>query len=138
MTLKHNRRTTLTAFSLLLVPSVTAAQVPVLKSSNPLSVELGGVALPVTRNGVLVNYVFGVINIQMGDGASTFFLRENSYLLRDAIVRIVSRSPIPVGSTPRSFDRAAVTAVVVRAVQAIRPNARVVRVTVEDAALMRN
>lgn len=138
MTLKHNRRTTLTAFALLLVPSVIGAQVPVLKSSNPLSVELGGVALPVTCNGVLVNYVFGVINIQMGDGASTFFLRENSYLLRDAIIRIVSRSPIPVGPTPRSFDRVAVTAVVVRAVQAIRPNARVVRVTVEDAALMRN
>jgi hypothetical protein len=138
MIAKDTRRTTIIVLAALFVPTLADAQVPALKSSNPLSVELSGVALPVTRNGVLVNYLFGVINIQMGDSASTFFLRENSYLLRDAIVRIASRSPIPTGPTPGSFDRVAVTGVVVRAVQAVRPNARVVRVTVEDAALMRN
>jgi hypothetical protein len=122
----------------LALPTAVLAQEGEPKTGDPLTVELSGIALPVVRNNVLVNYVFGVINIQMGDGASTFFLRENSYLLRDAIVRIVSRAPIPAGPTAKSFDRVAVTRVVLQAIQTIRPNARVARVTVLDAAFMRN
>jgi hypothetical protein len=133
-----DRRTIFLALGTLALPVAASAQDKGAKTGDPLTVELSGVALPVVRNGALVNYLFGVINIQMGDAGSTFFLRENSYLLRDAIVRIASRAPIPVGPTPGSFDRVAVTRVVLQAIQAVRPNARVVRVTVLEAAFMRN
>lgn len=132
------RRNLALSLAALAVPGVGFAQVPGLNSSDPLTVELVGIALPVVRGNVLVNYLFGVIKIQVSDAASTFFLREQSYLLRDAIIRTASRMPIPAGATPGSFDRVAVTRVVIAAIQAIRPNTRVVRVTVLDAAFMRN
>jgi hypothetical protein len=105
---------------------------------DPLTFELTGVALPVVNNRALVSYLFCAVLIQVRDTASTFYFRENQFLLRDAIVRIGSRSPIPVGPTPGSFDRVAITRVVLRAVAAVRPSAQVVRVTVTDADFMRN
>jgi hypothetical protein len=138
MRLNFTRRSAILTLGTVCLPAATMAQVPLPKSSDPLTVELSGVALPVVRGGVLVNYLFGVIKIQLIDASSTFFLRENSYLLRDAIIRIASRSPIPAGPNANSFDRVAVTRVVLQAIQATRPAARVVRVTVEDAAFMRN
>jgi hypothetical protein len=132
------RRSALIVFSAISIPFAASAQTSGPQTGDPLTVELSGIALPVVRNGTLVNYLFGVINIQLGDAGSTFFLRENSYLLRDSIVRIASRVPIPAGATQGSFDRVAVTRVVLQAIQAVRPSARVVRVTVLDAAFMRN
>ena len=132
------RRAVVATAAIIAIPSAVIAQEGSLKGGDPLTVELTGIALPMVRNGVLVNYLFGVIKIQVNDIASTFFLREQSYLLRDAIIRIASRSPIPTGPTPQSFDRVAVTRVVLLAIRAVRPGARVVRVTVEDAAFMRN
>jgi hypothetical protein len=132
-----SRRMLLTTLALSVVPIAAVAQ-PTSGTGDPLTVELTGIALPMVRGTALVNYVFGVIQIQLGDGASTFYFRENSFLLRDAIVRIASRNPIPEGPTRGTFDRVAVTRVVLQAIQAVRPNTRVVRVTVQDAALMRN
>jgi hypothetical protein len=107
-------------------------------AGDPLTVELTGIAMPVTSGGVLINYLFCVIQIQVGEASSAFFFREQSYLLRDAIVRLASRSPIPAGTTPRSFDRVAVTRIVMQAVSTIRPATRLTRVTVIEPAFMRN
>jgi hypothetical protein len=107
------------------------------KTSDPLSVELTGVVLPLANGQALVSYLFCVILIQMGDAASAFYFRENQFLLRDALVRIGSRSPIPVGAAPNTYDRVAVTRLVQRAVAAIRPSTRLVRVSVVQGEFMR-
>lgn len=132
------RRNALAGFLAFAVPSLAFGLEAGRPSGDPLTVELTGIGLPVVRNGVHINYLFGVINIKLGDMGSTLFLRENSYLLRDAIIKIASRAPIPEGPTPKSFDRVAITRVVLQAIQAVRPNARVIQVTVLEAAFMRS
>jgi hypothetical protein len=138
MTKHLSRRSALIVVSSALLPALANAQVNTPRNSDPLTAEITGVVLPVARDGVLVSFLFCAIVIQVRDAASTLFFRENHFLLRDAIVRIASRSPIPAGPTPESFDRVAITRVVLRAIQAIRPNAQVVRITAADAAFMRN
>jgi hypothetical protein len=133
--LRRSLLMTLAAFSL---PARALAQEVGEETGDPLTVELSGLALPVTTNGIMTNYLFGTIQIQVSDASSAFFFRERSYLLRDAIIRIASRAPIPAGPTPRSFDRVAVTRIVMQAVSAIRPTTRLTRVTVLDPAFMRN
>jgi hypothetical protein len=119
------------------VPTLSLAQ-ETPQNADPLTTELNNIVLPVVRTGAPVSFLFCVIIIQVRDAASTFYFRENHFLLRDAITRIVSRSPIPAGLEPNSFDRVAVTRVVLRAIQAVRPSAQVVRITVTNADFMRN
>lgn len=138
MRIRTTRRLALGGLASLLISSVSHAQDGKGKAGTPLTVDLPTVAMPLTRNGVLVNYLFGTIQIQVGDAASTFFLRENSFLLRDAIVRVASRTPVPEGLSPRSFDRVAVTRIVMQALHTIRPSTRLVRVTVLNPVFMRN
>lgn len=132
------RRDVLIALSCVSMPTFADAQVEDAKAADPLKTELTGVVLPVVRENAPVTYLFCVIVIQLRDAASAFYFRENHFLLRDAITRIVSRSPIPAGATPSSFDRVAVTRVVLRAIQAVRPSTQVVRVTVANPDFMRN
>jgi hypothetical protein len=122
----------------LAVPSVALAQEQSPQNADPLTTELTNVVLPIVRPGAPATFLFCAIVIQVRDAGSTLYFRENHFLLRDAITRIASRSPIPAGSTPGSFDRVAVTRVVLRAIQALRPSAQVVRITVTNAAFMRN
>jgi hypothetical protein len=138
MTIKITRRHAALSLSALGLPTVTLGQNAQPSSGELLTVELTGMALPVVQGELLINYLFCVIKIQMADGASTFYLREHSHVLRDAIVKFASKMPIPAGANRNSFDRVAVTRVVLRAVQTIRPTARVVLVTVLDPAFMRN
>jgi hypothetical protein len=107
------------------------------KTSDPLSVELTGVVLPLANGNALVSYLFCVILIQMRDASSAFFFRENHFLLRDALVRIGARSPVPVGSRPQTYDRNAVIALVRRAVVAIRPSTQIESINVLQAEFMR-
>jgi hypothetical protein len=132
------RRNLLLTLAALCLPARSFAQEVGEETGDPLTVELAGLALPVATNGVMTNYLFGTIQIQVSDASSAFFFRERSYLLRDAIIKIASRAPIPAGPTPRSFDRVAVTRIVMQAVSAIRPITRLTRVTVLDPAFMRN
>jgi hypothetical protein len=138
MTDSLSRRATILGLAGLSVPFEVIGAEGETTNVDPLTFELTGVALPVVNNTALVSYLFCAVLIQVRDTATTFYFRENQYLLRDAIVRIGSRSPIPLGPTPRSFDRVAITRVVLRAVAAVRPSAQVVRVTVTDADFMRN
>jgi hypothetical protein len=138
MTIAPNRRTAILAALRLALPVGALAQETAPQNSDPLTTELTNIVLPVVRSGAPVTFLFCAIIIQVRDAASTFYFRENHFLLRDAITRIASRSPIPAGITPGSFDRVAVTRVVLRAIAAIRPAAQVVRVTVTNADFMRN
>jgi len=138
MMMDPTRRNALIMLAVLTIPSTLEAAGSKSSTGDPLTVELSSIALPVVRNGMSIDYVFGTIKIELGDAPSTLFLRERSYLLRDAIVRLGARAPIPAGSTPQSFDRVAVTRLVLQAIKAVRPEARVKRVTVEDAAFVRS
>jgi hypothetical protein len=142
MTQFLSRRTALIFASAFAVPSalpiLALAKEDGSKAVDPLSSELTNVVLPVVRAGAPVTFLFCAIKIQVSDSGSTFFFRENHFLLRDAITRIASRSPIPAGPTPNSFDRVAITRVVLRAIQAVRPSAQVVRITVTSSDFMRN
>jgi hypothetical protein len=140
MTYSFNRRNALIALSACLIgfPAVSSAQEEGKETGDPLTVELPSMALPIVKDGQLTNYLFCVIQIQVSDASSAFFFREQSYLLRDAIIRIASRMPVPAGATPRSFDRVAVTRIVMQAVSGVRPSTRLVRVTALDPAFMRN
>jgi hypothetical protein len=138
MTLNLTRRTALLTLAGSVAPAIATAQGADPKNGDPLTTELTGVVLPVVRPGESVTFLFCALIIQVRDSASTFYFRENHFLLRDAITRIASRSPIPAGPTLGSFDRVAVTRVVLRAIAAIRPSAQVVRVTVTNADFMRN
>jgi hypothetical protein len=138
MTDSFSRRATILGLAGFSVPFGANGEEADKTNVDPLTFELTGVTLPVVNNTALVSYLFCAVVIQVRDTATTFYFRENQYLLRDAIVRIGSRSPIPLGPTPRSFDRVAVTRVVLRAVAAIRPSAQVARVTVTNADFMRN
>jgi hypothetical protein len=138
MTFDLNRRTALLAFTYAALPAAALAQESDPKSPDPLTTVLTGVVLPVVRPSAPATFLFCALIIQVRDSASSFYFRENHFLLRDAIVRIASRSPIPAGAEPRSFDRVAITRVVLRAIQAVRPSAQVVRITVTDADFMRN
>lgn len=138
MTAQFTRRAAVLAVAGLCVAVSADAQTIAPKNSDPLTTELPGIVLPVARNGALVSFLFCAIIIQVRDAQSTVFFREHHFLLRDAITRIASRAPIPAGAEYGSFDRVAITRVVLRAIAAIRPSAQVVRITAADAAFMRN
>ena len=137
MNFNTTRRGALISLTICALPIGADAKDDDTKSGTPLVIELSKIALPLVRNGVLINYLFGVLQIQVSDAASTFYLRAQHYLLRDAIIRIASRSPVPAGSAPRSFDRVAVTRIVMQAVQAVRPSTRVINVRLEEATFLR-
>jgi flagellar basal body-associated protein FliL len=99
--------------------------------------ELSTIALPIVQDGRLTNYVFGAIQIQVSDIRSADALRAQSFLLRDAIVRIGSRQPVAALPKPDNFDRVDVTRIVLKAVQSVRPGTKVTKVTFLNAALMR-
>lgn len=106
-------------------------------STDPLTVEVSGIVVPVANGQALVSYLFCIVSIQVGDAGSALYLRENQFVLKDALVRIGSRAPIPAGAAPQTYNRGALTQLVLRAVAAIRPNTRVVRVDILQAEFMR-
>ncbi|MEN9855223.1 MAG: hypothetical protein RL186_221 [Pseudomonadota bacterium] len=99
--------------------------------------ELPSIALPISRDGRLVNYVFGSIQIQVAETRSADFLRTQSFLLRDAIVRVGANLPVQARPKPENFDRVGVTRIVLQAVERVKPGTRILKVTFIDAALMR-
>lgn len=107
------------------------------EAGEPLVAELTNVVLPITRNGALVNYLFVTLKIRMTDLNAAAFVREQHFLVRDGITRASSRSPIPIGTAPGTFDTAAVVRLVTSVVSGLKPNLRVVRVSLEQAAFMR-
>ena len=106
-------------------------------AGDPLIVELTNVVEPVARDGNLTNYLFLILKIHCADNAGATFVREQHFFVRDAITRLVSRTPIPPGATRGTYDAATLNRVVVAAVQAARPGTRVTRVTVDQAGFMR-
>jgi len=59
-------------------------------------VDLQPVALPIVSRGVLVNYVFVYVRINLTSGANAARLREKEPFFRDALVRTGHRTPFTV------------------------------------------
>jgi hypothetical protein len=136
MTCQMTRRRALFSLPALAVPTLALGQSEG-EAGDPFTVEINSITLPLVSSGALVNFLFCAVIVKVSDTSSAIFLREQSYLLRDAMIKIASRTPIPVIDTRQSFDRVAVTRLVLQAMQAIRPSIRVVRVTVANPAFMR-
>jgi hypothetical protein len=61
-------------------------------------VDLQPVALPIVSRGVLVNYVFVYVRINLTSNANAARLREKEPFFRDALVRAGHRTPFTVPS----------------------------------------
>ncbi|WP_133245716.1 hypothetical protein [Candidatus Phycosocius bacilliformis] len=126
------------AATLMLGPKMSAAaEEKKEEAGEPLVAELTNVVLPLARDGALVNYLFVTLKIRMSDLNAAAFVREQHFLVRDGITRASSRSPIPIGKSPGTFDTAAVVRLVTSVVNGLKPGLRVVRVSLEQAAFMR-
>ncbi len=107
-------------------------------AADPLLVELTNLVLPVARNGQLMNYMFVVVKVQALDLASATFVREQHFIVRDAITRAASRNPVVPGASARTYDAASVNRMLMAAVVQSKPGLRIARVYVFSAAFMRN
>lgn len=72
--------------------------------SNPLSVEIPGIVVPIVNGKRLVNYCFMTIVVHGADDRSASALRANQFLVKDAISRATSKNPIPVLPQASLFD----------------------------------
>jgi hypothetical protein len=97
------------------------AQASEKKSSGPAGqyVDLQPVAMPIIVNGVLRNYVFVAIRINIAPRADIQKMREKEPFFRDALVRDAHRAPFVVPTDYEKVDEARVTATMAREAAAI-------------------
>lgn len=93
--MKSDRRSLLTAlgvvFCLLSAAPAMASEGAAAKKAGNASVQLGAVAIPVTVDGRLVNYIFLNIRINLTMTADESGVRDKEPYFRDALVRTASR-----------------------------------------------
>lgn len=82
-------------------------------------VDLAPVALPVVARGVLVNYVFVSVRIQLSALANTGKLRTREPYFRDALVRAGHRTPFTLDTDYTKIDEAKLKASLLREAIAI-------------------
>jgi hypothetical protein len=80
------------------------------------SIPLKPVAVPITENGKLVNYVFLSIKIMLSPKADLFRLVSQEPYYRDALVRAGHRHNLGVPGDPNRVDEKLVKAVLMREV----------------------
>jgi hypothetical protein len=104
---------------------------------SSLSVEIPGLVMPVARNGNLINYLFVIVRVEVGDSGSADFLRQKHFLVRDAVVKVASKSPLREGAQRGTYDMASLRRVVDIAIKALRPGIVIRQIEVERGDLMR-
>jgi hypothetical protein len=82
-------------------------------------VELQPVGLPIVADGVLVNYVFVYIRVNLTGSADVAKLREREPYFRDALVRAGHRSPFTLKGDYGKIDAPRLIATLTRDVTAI-------------------
>jgi hypothetical protein len=120
-------------------PNSTQAAAPKKEGAmaNPLSVEITGIVVPVTRNRRLVNYAFMSVMIYTSDDRSANLVRTNMFLVKDAIGRATSRAPIVEDRSAARFDVMGFARQIYPVVQSAIPGIRVTRVEVKSPEMMR-
>ena len=82
-------------------------------------VELQAIGLPIVADGVLVNYVFVHIRVNLTTSADVAKLREKEPFFRDALVRAGHRTPFTLKSDYGKIDAPRLIATLTRDVTAI-------------------
>ncbi len=127
----------LLAFSFTSVNSYAAEKKGEGALSNPLSVEVQGIVVPIVNGKRLVNYAFMTIVIYVADDKSANLIRSNQFLVKDAIIRATSKSPIPVANPSSSFNGAAFGKSMIGVIMGAIQGVRVTKIEVLDPQMMR-
>lgn len=99
-------------------------------------VEIPGVVIPVANGQRLVNYAFLTIIVHTSDARGSDLVRNNTFLVKDAVVRGAARSPISVGAN-NFIDNNAVALWLRGIVQGALNGVVVTRVEIKSLDLMR-
>jgi hypothetical protein len=97
-------------------------------------VDLQPVAVPIVAGGLLVNYVFVYVRINLSGGADVGRLRAKEPFFRDALVRASHRTPFVIPGDWQRVDEARLTSVLLRDAQAIAGPGAVTSVVVTSQA----
>jgi hypothetical protein len=97
-------------------------------------VDLQPVALPIVNKGLLVNYVFVYVRINLTGGANAARLREKEPFFRDALVRAGHRTPFTNPADLSQVDTPRLTAALAREAAAIAGPGQIRSVVVTSQA----
>lgn len=75
-------------------------------STSSRSMDAPYLAVPVVRDGVLVNYLFVSIRIEIASGVDLWQTRERAHFLRDALVRASHRADLVDPSNSNALNEA--------------------------------
>ena len=135
------RRALCTSLSLLVIPLVGLGNPSMaqekLEAVDRSNLEMGNIVMPVARNGALVSYILVTFSVRMQDVAAADYVRQQHFLVRDAVTRQTSRNPIPAGNGPNTYDAGAVSRAIATAITSTKPGLRVMKVQVTHVEFMR-
>ncbi len=126
----------LTVISLIGLGSPSMAQTK-LEAADRNNLEMGNIVMPVARNGALVSYILVTFSVRMNSVEDADFVRQQHFLVKDAVTRQTSRNPIPAGNGHKTYDAGAVSRAIATAISSIKPGLRVLKVQVTHVEFMR-
>ncbi len=106
--------------------------------SNPLTVEIPGIVVPIVNGRRLVNYCFMTIIVHGADDKSATNIRNNQFLVKDAISRATSKNPIPVLPQASIFDANTFVKTIFPAISQAFPGTRINKIEVQNAQMMKH
>lgn len=106
--------------------------------SNPLTVEIPGIVVPIVNGKRLVNYCFMTIVVHGADDKSATNIRNNQFLVKDAISRATSKNPIPVLPQASIFDANTFVKTILPAISQAFPGTRINKIEVQNAQMMKH
>lgn len=107
-------RVLLAVFALLAAGPAHAAGAPKESTAAGQYVDLQAVAIPIVREGRLVNYVFVQARLTLTNKADPAVLRTKAPYFRDALVKVAHRRSLADPKDPTRIDEAAFRAVLVQ------------------------
>lgn len=96
--------------------------------------DMAGIGLPVIAGGRIRNYVFVMLRLHLGGGATDQAMRLKEPYLRDALVRAAHRTPFLNAADWNVLDGAALSASLMRSAATIAGPGRVRRVEILNQA----
>lgn len=95
----------LIASTLLAGLSAARAQPAAVDADAARSMDAAYIAVPVVRDGRLVNYIFVSLRLDIAPGVDLWRTREKAHFLRDALVRAAHRTPMVSADDDDALDR---------------------------------
>ena len=106
------------AFTALLAASPALANEKSAPAPAP-TVLMSPIALPVIRDGRMVNYMFVTMRLNLSPGADSGKMREKEPFFRDAVLRAAYRTSIVRADDPNLLDVPRFTALVLKATNGV-------------------